>query len=489
MLEDYATLESCLGELSEILGPIDEIEEMEEAPEIDVEPIKNSFFTKCEELSDYFGENTAKFFQLCSFTDDESSSSFPLNTSNLSQWKCIEKQNQELLENIRNAKISKKAVDAENEEEEKEEIIQNEEEEEMGEFNEEEENDNEEEEIDEDKMDARDKKLVTDLFNYHPSADERVEEEEEEEMGEMTEEQIRKEKEMFFGKPDKKDKKEDPAEEETKEKINEIEEKLIAPKPWHLSGEVNATDRPADSLSALDLDFDFTHVLPPAPPTTAELEKIITDRITSMNFDDVVRPKSIPKAADMFTISSEKPRKGLADEYAEDYNKMLNGDDKETLTQQQQEVIDMWNTVESEFNRFTEPRTIAKKPRDKIDIKHGVSLDVEEKPTPTPIPEAVMAPVGSEKKLKSDVEKTHDMKVAERREWKKHAKKNQVVKDAMKGILYSQSGKDGAEVQIQKNLKQLEAGKLRQIEVIQPGAALTNEKPKPKSSDAKKYKL
>lgn len=41
-----------------------------------------------------------------------------------------------------------------------------------------------------------------------------------------------------------------------KERITKLEEANVAPKPWMLSGEASAKDRPVDSLLDTDLDFD-----------------------------------------------------------------------------------------------------------------------------------------------------------------------------------------------------------------------------------------
>jgi len=80
-----------------------------------------------------------------------------------------------------------------------------------------------------------------------------------------------------------------------KKKIHELEEKSIAPKPWTLSGEITAKDRPKESLLEVALDYDNPSKLPPVitEETTQTLEEIIKKRIFEESLDDPIRKVEI----------------------------------------------------------------------------------------------------------------------------------------------------------------------------------------------------
>ena len=271
--------------------------------------------------------------------------------------------------------------------------------------------------------------------------------------------------------------------------IKEIEQRLISKKPWEMSGETLAPERPLDSLADIDIDFDFTSTEPPEPPATSELEALLIKRIESMNFDDVVRKKKQTETArEIYQINTERSKLGLADEYANDYLKKMQGamnDGGEQLTPKQQEAINLWNSLEHELNKFTERRYVARRPRENITISQGVSLDVEEKPEPTKAPEEIMAPAGSIRQMKGELETTHDERKAARRISKEKKIKERIAKDAAKGVLYSSTGRDGAEIKAQQDVKKLLEGKLQNVEVVKPGEKISDTKEKPKNINNK----
>ena len=267
-------------------------------------------------------------------------------------------------------------------------------------------------------------------------------------------------------------------------KKKEIEMQLVSKKGWEMSGETLAAERPKDGLVDVDLDFDFTSIAPPDPPATAELEKILTARIESMRFDDVVR-RAKPKqnATQSYIINSEKPKMGLADEYAALYAEQsaaVDEDGRPALSEDQKVALDLWDIVDRHLNQLTERRFIAQKPRDHIDVKKGALLDVEEKPVVRQAPEEVMAPAGSVRQMKGEAEVTPEERKNRLRTRKRKHMKERIAKDAEKGILYSEIGKDGSEVKAQQDVKKLLEGKLTGIERVAPGEAITAERKKPK---------
>jgi len=80
------------------------------------------------------------------------------------------------------------------------------------------------------------------------------------------------------------------AQEKLKEEIQKIEKEMLKDKPWQMVGEVEAHNRPQDSLLEEALDFDRTGAPPPliTPQYALNLEEMITERCKHGIFDDVV---------------------------------------------------------------------------------------------------------------------------------------------------------------------------------------------------------
>jgi U3 small nucleolar RNA-associated protein MPP10 len=267
-------------------------------------------------------------------------------------------------------------------------------------------------------------------------------------------------------------------------KVREIEERLISQKPWEMSGETVACERPTDALVDIDVDFDFTSTAPPVPLPTSELETLLIGRIESMRFDDVVR-KSKPthSAAEAYQISTEKPKLGLADEYAALYGAAQGAVEQagDHLTPSQKLAIELGTSLFKELDRFTEHRYLARRPRERIEVKQGVALEVDEPPQPTRRPEEGLAPIGSARMMKGETEVTPAERKARLRVRKEHGKKRREEKDAQKGVLFSQSGRDGAEVQAKQDVDRLLKRSLPGVEVVAPGGKVQAERQKPKN--------
>ena len=107
--------------------------------------------------------------------------------------------------------------------------------------------------------------------------------------------------------------------------IEELEKQLVGKKSWDLQGEVQAKERPENSL--LEIHADIEKALKPAPLITEEytssLEEMIIKRITENNFDDVAASdmERGPRegGVDDFILSQDKSRQGLGEIYADDF--------------------------------------------------------------------------------------------------------------------------------------------------------------------------
>src|SRR3989442_1141036 len=76
--------------------------------------------------------------------------------------------------------------------------------------------------------------------------------------------------------------------EREKSRIKKLEQQSLESKPWQLSGETSATQRPENSLLEEHLQFDFISRNAPliTEESTKNLEEIIKSRIKDESWDD-----------------------------------------------------------------------------------------------------------------------------------------------------------------------------------------------------------
>ncbi|KAF2117638.1 U3 small nucleolar ribonucleoprotein complex, subunit Mpp10 [Lophiotrema nucula] len=149
------------------------------------------------------------------------------------------------------------------------------------------------------------------------------------------------------------------------EEIRKLEAANVAKRPWQISGEARAADRPMNSL--LEEDLDFERAGKPVPIITAEIsediEALIKRRILTGEFDEVRRRRPDDLATGpkvrrgQFELDDTKSGKGLAEIYEEEHLKRTDAnyvDARDAKTKKEHEEIEaLWKSVSRKLDSLS----------------------------------------------------------------------------------------------------------------------------------------
>uniref|UniRef100_G3MR23 U3 small nucleolar ribonucleoprotein protein MPP10 n=1 Tax=Amblyomma maculatum TaxID=34609 RepID=G3MR23_AMBMU len=214
-----------------------------------------------------------------------------------------------------------------------------------------------------------------------------------------------------------------------KKKIRQLEERNLQPRPWRLQGEVEATERPENSL--LQEHFQFEHAtrqpIAITDETTKCLEDVILQRIRDKAWDDVERKTRL--AEEPFelrrrvTLDQEKSKLSLAQVYEQQFlDKQKAADDDEppkenpAHTEIRTAMRDLFTKLDALSNFHMMPKPVSAEIKV---VSNLPSLNVEEV-TPVGVSDAsLLAPQEVKAKPKGELvaksERSRTQKLRERR--------------------------------------------------------------------------
>ena len=207
-------------------------------------------------------------------------------------------------------------------------------------------------------------------------------------------------------------------------RINELEDSIIAEKTWAMKGEATAHDRDRNSLVDFEgISFDMGALTKPVLTADHEehVNEVIKERIAASLYDDVVRivleEKNDGPVKELSTTKSAKSLSEIyADQYAEQKAQMTGAKTEAQIRNQvqQQELIEEWEKLSWALDSLSNFYYVPPPPtKEKISINTSASAVVMEDITPGTVSSAqVVAPEQIVSKMAktgvTDDEATHD---------------------------------------------------------------------------------
>ena len=148
--------------------------------------------------------------------------------------------------------------------------------------------------------------------------------------------------------------------------IQRLEAASVSKRDWMLMGEATAAQRPQNSLLETALEWEFAGRRAPVSTeeTTRDIAEIVKQRIIAREFDEITRRR--PDTLDGHTRRgltedidlTNNDRKGLAEEYEEEWQKQKNPDTysskaEQKLKKEEEDVERMWKEVSSKLDALS----------------------------------------------------------------------------------------------------------------------------------------
>ena len=169
-------------------------------------------------------------------------------------------------------------------------------------------------------------------------------------------------------------------------KIEKLEAAAVGEKPWQLKGEVGGKARPLNSLLETTLEFDQAGRPPPAvtEEATRGIDDIIRQRVKDGLWDDPVRKAALAPSAHRpkrVEISQEKSKLGLADEYAQQYEREVLGHKaSDELAPKHAEVRKVFAKLVAKLDQLTSFQYAPKPHKTEMEVRANTgALALEEK--------------------------------------------------------------------------------------------------------------
>lgn len=217
------------------------------------------------------------------------------------------------------------------------------------------------------------------------------------------------------------------------QKIRMLEKEMLAKKSWQLSGEVDASHRPANSLLEEHLQFDF--LSRQAPLVTEDfshrIEDIIRQRIKNESWDDVVRKTKPTEQAFEFrrriTLEQEKSKTSLAQVYEKEFLKSAGQTAEEREDPAQVKIKKMARTLFAKLDALSSFHFTPRLPEPELKIINNLPAVSAEEAIPAAVSDStLLAPEEVSRKdkreLMSMTEKTSTDRKRDRRAKKKFQK-------------------------------------------------------------------
>mmetsp|Transcript_48640 Transcript_48640/g.95355 ORF Transcript_48640/g.95355 Transcript_48640/m.95355 type:complete len:702 (+) Transcript_48640:52-2157(+) len=223
--------------------------------------------------------------------------------------------------------------------------------------------------------------------------------------------------------------------------IQEHEERLLQPRSWDLSGEVDVKKRPADSLLETDLDFEYA-----SKPTediteesTSNLEALIKQRIMDEAWDDPERkdPVEDKPFTPVDELSTEKSKLGLAEVYEQEFLNLAKDSDEPTaaqekLSKEHQEIASLFAKLSYKLDALADFSFAPKPPKQDIVISSSTPAIQMEEVIPMGVSSAQLIAPQEEWKPSTKGQLLGETEVTSAEKKSKRAKKKRIRKRTLK---------------------------------------------------------